>query len=496
MASMQMPRSGMLRFSGMRVCGALALGALAEALLYGGPVGWLYAVFAAALVVMIAVKAVCEGQFARLGPPLILAVGGIAALAVEPTWAAFLLAFLGAASVALAAETDLLRRGLYWLWRLAVFTLSAPGAVFADMRGGVRHVPAGQVLASGRQAAVGWGVPVLLALVFVGLFALGNPVIAEWLRWLVQTDLGGFPVHLADALASAVRAVIVALLCWPFLRSPVRIDAAPKQARMPAATLSEKRFDLGMVIRSLVLFNLVFGAQNALDLLYLWGEGTLPAHLTYAEYAHRGTYPLALAAVLVGAFVVFAMPPGSQAERNAMSRWLVFVWLAQTALLTLSCLKRLDLYVSVYSLTYLRVTAFVATAAIAVGLGWISARLALKKSNRWLINACIVTWLFGLLAGSIVDVGARIAWFNVTNSRDVGGDGVPLDFRYLERAVGASAIPALAWYEEQTDGNVGWSQRRKTVRRIRLALTQDFEAELSDWRAWTLRRWLLAKRIE
>ena len=399
---------------------------------------------------------------------------------------------MSALNVPLASETDLVSHAVDWLRKLVSFALLAPSAIFTDTQDVLRNAPTRQTLMAGRRAAIGSGVPLVLASVFLGLFALGNPLIGEW---LVRTDLGGFPSRLYEALASALRVAIVALLCWPFLRVPVLPQSArePQTAFVPSVPL-----DFSTVIRSLVLFNIVFGAQNALDLAYLWGEGTLPDHLTYAQYAHRGTYPLALAAMLVGAFVVFAMPPCSNAERSKASRWLVFLWLAQTGLLTLSCLKRLDLYVTVYSLTYLRVTAILATGAIGVGLVWIFARLALMKSSRWLVNACVVTGLAGLFAGSIVDIGARIAWFNVTHNRHVGGEGVQLDLRYLRDTIGVSAIPALAWYEAHRGTTIVIARYHAgdAAENVRIALTRRFEADSADWRAWTLRRWMLAAEIE
>ena len=65
------------------------------------------------------------------------------------------------------------------------------------------------------------------------------------------------------------------------------------------------------MMRSLVLFNLLFAVQTGMDIHYLWRGAALPDGMTYAAYAHRGAYPLIVTALLAAAFVIVAMRPGS-----------------------------------------------------------------------------------------------------------------------------------------------------------------------------------------
>ena len=55
------------------------------------------------------------------------------------------------------------------------------------------------------------------------------------------------------------------------------------------------------MLRSLILFNLLFAVQTVLDIVYLWGNVALPADISYASYAHRGAYPLILTALIAAA---------------------------------------------------------------------------------------------------------------------------------------------------------------------------------------------------
>ena len=41
-------------------------------------------------------------------------------------------------------------------------------------------------------------------------------------------------------------------------------------------------FGVATILRSLILFNLLFAVQTVLDVIYLWGNATLPADISYA----------------------------------------------------------------------------------------------------------------------------------------------------------------------------------------------------------------------
>ena len=142
---------------------------------------------------------------------------------------------------------------------------------------------------------------------------------------------------------------------------------------------------------------------------YLWGNATLPADISYASYAHRGAYPLIVTALLAAGFVLAAMRPGGPAEQSRVIRPLVYLWVAQNVLLVLSSILRLDLYVQIYLLTWWRVAAFIWMVLVALGLVLIVARIALNRSNDWLIRANLITLTATLYICSLVNFAAVIA---------------------------------------------------------------------------------------
>jgi hypothetical protein len=183
-------------------------------------------------------------------------------------------------------------------------------------------------------------------------------------------------------------------------------------------------FGIATILRSLILFNLLFAVQTILDAIFLWGNAALPADITYAAYAHRGAYPLILTALLAAGFVLVTTRPGGPAEHSRVIRPLVYLWVAQSVLLVASSILRLDLYVQIYLLTYWRIAAFIWMLLVALGLLLIVARIVLRRSDIWLIHANLIALTATIYICSLVNFAALIADYNVSHSHEVSGKGV------------------------------------------------------------------------
>lgn len=133
-----------------------------------------------------------------------------------------------------------------------------------------------------------WIVPLGVGLVFAGLFALANPVLGTWARtgWdRVATLLAWLPDLLAPQ--RVVLWMVVGMAAYALLR--YRQAPWARGGGLEAAPIAGAGLGAGLVVRSLLVLNAVFGLQTALDIVYLWGGAELPHHLTYAQYAHRGS---------------------------------------------------------------------------------------------------------------------------------------------------------------------------------------------------------------
>jgi hypothetical protein len=351
-----------------------------------------------------------------------------------------------------------------------------------------------------------WIVPLFLSAIFLGLFASANPLIEHLLALDWQSGASQF------SLVRLLFWMMMLSIIWPFIHlrwhrkatpeadvDMTRADAGPASPADVDA-LPGELFGPGAILRSLVLFNLLFAVQTVLDLVYLWGGVALPDGMSYASYAHRGAYPLMVTALLAAGFVLVAIAPGGPAERKPAIRGLVFAWIAQNVVLVISSILRLDLYVEIYSLTYWRVAALIWMVLVAIGLVLIVARIALNRPNRWLVVANLATLAFVLYACAFVNFPWAISTYNVAHSREVSGKGTLLDFQYLV-SLGPQALPAIDRYLHHpmrtytTIQDTNGSQV-STMDRERDCLVQRHHSELDSWRAWNFRGWRLQRYLD
>lgn len=346
-----------------------------------------------------------------------------------------------------------------------------------------------------------WIVPVALGGIFVFLFVSANPLIQKWIR-LLAPDNGSSHLSLSRSLFWIAALSVV----WPFIHlqwqskpktSPIDMAALAKALANPAeaatpepeaASRNAGFFGVDAILRSLVLFNLLFAVQTTLDVIYLWANAALPPDVSYASYAYRGAYPLIVTALLAAGFVLAAMRPGGPAERSRVIRPLVYVWVAQNVLLVVSSMLRLDLYVQIYLLTGWRIAAFIWMLLVALGLLLIVARIALNRSNDWLIHANLITLAATLYVCSLVNFAAIIADYNVRHSREANGKGVWIDMNYLF-ALGPQALPAI-------DRAIALRSFDPTLVSRRGCLVEQQTKQMASWRSWGFRSWRLQRALD
>ena len=326
--------------------------------------------------------------------------------------------------------------------------------------------------------------PLVLGAVFV-LLCFRKSLIEGWLR----RSICAAAARISFAGSDPARLPVARLAVHLHARRQLGGHAAPELRAgcqsVTEATLPGTLVSAAAILRSLLVFNVLFAVQTVLDVTYLWGGVALPHGMTYASYAHRGAYPLIATALLAAAFVVVTMQPGRDAERSPTIRALVFLWVGQNVLLVVSSILRLDLYVEVYSLTYWRVAAFIWMMLVAAGLILIVARIALGRSNSWLVAMNAGSLALALYICCFINFPQLIANYNVTHSRATTTTGIWTDTAYLV-GLGPQAIPAL----DRIIGDHGarlapWvAQQRNALRAIHLNRMQ-------DWRAWTYRDWQL-----
>lgn len=479
---------------------ALLLVGAADFLLFDQPDGIALPLFCGLIVVALVATA-GRGAARAWRVALVLAALLPMVEAISPLSMAVALFGLAAFALSLSGR---LRAGLAGMaGQVGALLLGAPLRLLRDMMRARKAAKRVRLGARSGTTAV-WTLSVALGAVFLALFGAANPIIDRWLAlldvWLLLDLL---------SLGRIVFWLAVAALMWALLRP--RLPRLPKWLRRKAGvgaadgkppvthggeaedagapTLRDVIFSEGAVLRALVVFNALFAVQTVLDASYLWGGVALPEGLTYAGYAHRGAYPLIVTALLAAGFVLVTLRPGSALSANRLVRALVYVWIAQNVVLVVSSILRLDLYVGIYSLTYWRVAAFIWMGLVGAGLVLIMARIALHRSNEWLLGANLATLSAVLYACCFVNFATIIANYNVMHNREITGEGYALDQEYL-RSLGPAAIPAMDLFLERTPGLAGRMVMEREIAK------QDFLARQQNWRAWGFRNWRLARYLD
>jgi hypothetical protein len=465
-----------------RVGLALILAALADWLFYGQQIGLSLTLFAiaTALASVLFNHAALDLRRAMIGGSILVA--GLVPAVEEVNTLSFLI-LLASLTIALllatSPETTGLTeraRALRNLFLLGPFRFFLDALQIFNMSGFTRGIAL-------------WLMPAVLSTVFVALFAAANPVIEQWVS-LLNPKLMFEYISIPRVLFWTMMLALV----WPFIhvrwerRTIATTTVVDGSVPPPLPSQVSAQF-LGpsTILRSLILYNLLFAAQSILDGIYLWGHVALPANMTYAAYAHRGAYPLIATALLAAAFVLVAMRPCGPAEKSKIIRPLVYLWVGQNVLLVASAILRLDLYVDIYMLTYWRIAAFIWMGLVALGLILIVARIALDRSNQWLVGANLIALTIALYGCSLVNFDAFIADYNLSHSNEISGKGLNIDANYL-LTVGPQALPALDKVIAHRPGDNCLVSRRDRLVEVH---RQDLA-----WRSWSFRNWRLQRRLD
>ncbi|MFY0619111.1 DUF4173 domain-containing protein [Shimia sp.] len=307
--------------------------------------------------------------------------------------------------------------------------------------------------------------------VFLVLLTSANPLLERFFDQLARFDFLS-----VDGIYRVIFWMIAACLIWPYLNlnetwvGPV---ATPRPRKALQVRWFATLMNVDSVRNSLFLFNGLFLTQTAMDLAVLTGGVSLPESMTYAQYAHRGAYPLVATAILAG---VFAIATHKKIEDHRILKMLMFLWLGQNLFLVIAAAFRLSLYVEVYTLTYLRIAAFIWMGLVFVGISLIVVQIFHSKSIGWLVRSNLIALLGTLYLCCFVNFAWLIAEYNLNNARS----WYRLDEQYV-CALGEHALPAIAEHNAETGRRICVGSGVKTPR----------HTPIENWRDWGFRDWRL-----
>lgn len=210
----------------------------------------------------------------------------------------------------------------------------------------------------------------------------------------------------------------------------------------------------------LLLLNILLFVVNALDLNFLWFDGTLPKDLSYSAFVHQGTGAL-ISSIIIAILIILFYFRGSLNfhSGNRTLKILAAVWIIQNAFMIISTAYRNNLYINEYSLTYKRIGVYVWLLLVLIGLITTFIKIQRAKSNWYLFRTN--GWLFY----AVLVISAAISWdsivtgFNINRAKHLGK---PLDVRYL-LSLSPKGLPQLMVLNDSTKVQTSYENERGVV---------------------------------
>ncbi|HVH42871.1 MAG TPA: DUF4153 domain-containing protein [Labilithrix sp.] len=280
-------------------------------------------------------------------------------------------------------------------------------------------------------------IPLGLIAVFVGVFALANPVVAYGVTtaWSAVTSIVVLPsagriVFWAIALAAGIS------LLRPAFRRANGNETAEPQGEASGTSLLVAR-------NALVALNVLFAIELALDATYLW-SGSPPKGMDTQHYAHQGAFWLTVALVML-TVVVGVMFRGALADdpRATKIRWLAHAWMGQGLVLAAGTYRRIAIHVERSGLSDLRIVGILGTTLVVCGVILVGLKLRERKTFTWLVRRQLDA--FALIAVLYAVTPTHLLSAHVNVGRVAGGEYRPIlhAFRQSHEAESAGAFLRL-----------------------------------------------------
>lgn len=273
---------------------------------------------------------------------------------------------------------------------------------------------------------IGCAIALPILVIVLNLLSSADPVFEKVIK-----DIFGKIFFSWDIVKIILWAVLIFFFVYGFIAKAGRggLSAnAPKEGRYDAV--------IGITITIvLTVFYLIFAV---VQVAYLFTNSAgLPDGMTYAEYARQGFFQLLFVAVVnVCMVLIFS----AVFKKNMMLNVSLFIMCVCTYIMIASSAVRLYMYISEYSLTYLRINTIWALVVTSVVMLGVIVSLFWNRMPLFRYILMVIMVMFTLYA--FIRPGAVIAKYNLShvNSEqevdleyvmDIGSDGVPYVVDYL-----------------------------------------------------------------
>jgi len=248
-----------------------------------------------------------------------------------------------------------------------------------------------------KRVAIGVGIAVLLLAVVIPLLMAADQVFDYYLRQIFSGGQGS-GIGLFRLIFTATLFGMFYSFLWNVGHGNNKPITLPQHLHIDALI---SNIVLGSVIFVYVLF-------CAVQFTYLFAGAGLPAGMTYSEYAREGfaqtVFVCALNLLIFGTFLRFS-------RQNKALLALLCGLLTLTVIMLFSGGVRLNLYISAYGMTWLRLLSAWFIIYLAAVISLCAVRLLTKKRLP-LAPICAILLLVWYVALGYLNPDGFVAWFN------------------------------------------------------------------------------------
>lgn len=273
-------------------------------------------------------------------------------------------------------------------------------------------------------------VPVLMLVVY--LLSSADAVFASLFLGLLGRMNEVSPL----SLWRIIRILVLGLMLFSALYFLTQEEAPAQAEQMERSYISSTPF-----ITALLLLDIVYAVFVVIQFAFLFG-GRQTAAMSggYAEYARSGFFQLVAVTVInLAAVLISALASKPEGSAKTALRVLGTVLLAFTAVILVSALYRMCLYISAYGLSILRALTLWGMAFIAVLLAAAGVKLFRPQTRFWPVF--LAAGLAGWIVFSYINIDARIAEYNV--NAYLSGDLDEIDISYLTQNLSPESLPYI-----------------------------------------------------
>lgn len=239
-----------------------------------------------------------------------------------------------------------------------------------------------------------------------------------------------------------------------------------------------------IAIALFILLNVMLLTLNGLDISNIYITQKLPAGITLSDFVHQSVWSIVLSIVIAVTLVMYIFSGNLNfSKQGKYIKYLVYIWIFQSALMIINTMIRNYWYISSYQLTYLRIGVFVFLSLSLIGLILTSLKIAYQRSAWRLVSDNLEIWFLILSLSTLLNWDNLITNYNISHATLYK----KLDKNYLLNLSDANIPQLLKLYKQQNSYTGQFSQQEESVF-ITKIVNYTKEVNQSSWQSFNLRK--------